>query len=203
MLCEIKNALTFDLEEYFQVSNFQNKIRFEDWDGFESRLAIGLDKILDILEKNKVKATFFVLGWVAERQKNLVKKIDDLGHEIANHGYSHQLIYNQTPDEFRQDLRKSKTILEDIIQKPIFGYRAPSFSITPKSIWAIDILIEEGFKYDSSIFPIYHDKGGIPNVNRFLYKIERNGKEIQLRESLDLIFLLLEAVIYGFFLTGL
>lgn len=170
------NILTIDVEDYFQVENFKKVIAYSDWDKFECRVEKNSDKILKILSEQKVKATFFVLGWIAERSPALIKKIHSAGHEIASHGYAHQLIYKQTPEEFRSDIRKSKSILEDITKGPVLGYRAPTYSITKQSLWAIDILMEEGFVYDSSIFPIHHDKGGLSDAKRYPYKIERNGK---------------------------
>jgi len=170
------NILTFDVEDYFQVENFKKVIKFSDWDNYESRVVLNTEKILSILGKQKAKATFFILGWIAERFPELVKKIDDLGHEIASHGNNHQLIYKQTKDEFREDIRKSKKILEDIIKKPILGYRAPCYSITKESLWALEILAEEGFKYDSSLFPISHDRGGLSSAKRFAYEMNFNGR---------------------------
>lgn len=167
----MRNILTIDVEDYFQVHNFQKVVRFEDWDKCESRVLGNTERILEILNHSEARATFFILGWVAERLPQLVKNIKSAGHEIASHGYAHRLIYSQTPDEFRQDIRKSKAILEDIIQQPVLGYRAPCYSITRQSLWALDILMEEGFKYDSSLFPIRHDKGGMLEADRHPHKI--------------------------------
>lgn len=174
----VYNSLTIDVEEYFHVANFSSVISPDDWDRQKSRLSFQLDKILSILEVKNVKATFFVLGWIAERHIETIKRMQKAGHEIASHGYGHQLVYDQTPEEFREDIRRSKKILEDIIQEPVWGYRAPNFSITKKSLWALDILIEEGFKYDSSIFPIHRDRGGLPDGERFPYKIERKRRSL-------------------------
>lgn len=165
------NILTFDIEEYFQVGNFAKSIHRDSWEKMESRLSLGLDIILSILDEYATKATFFVLGWVAERNRGAIKKIHEKGHEIASHGYAHQLIYTQKPKEFRLDLKKSKGILEEIIKEPVLGYRAPTYSVTKKSIWALDILAEEGFVYDSSLFPIHHDKGGLPEAQQYPYRI--------------------------------
>jgi len=165
------NILTIDVEEYFQVENFKKVVRFSDWEKHESRVVQNTEKVLDILREKNVKITFFVLGWIAERFPQLVKKIHSEGHEIASHGYAHKLIYQQSQQEFREDLKKSKNILEKIIGEPVIGYRAPNYSITGKSIWAIDILMEEGFRYDSSTFPIHHDRGGLPDGKRFAHKI--------------------------------
>lgn len=173
------NALTIDVEDYFNVSGFESRIKFEDWGKFQSRVECNTDRLLSILRKYDVKATFFVLGWTAERYPHLVKAIHQEGHEIASHSYAHRLVYKQTKEKFRQDLKKSKALLEDVIQERIIGYRAPSYSITKDSLWAVDILMEEGFLYDSSIFPIRRDRYGIPNGNRFPYKIHgHNGSAI-------------------------
>ncbi len=169
------NGLSIDVEEYFNVAAFEDQIRFEDWDKFESRVENSTKSILSILNQYQVKATFFVLGWVAERHPGLISSIHAQGHEIACHSYAHKLIYSQTPDQFKEDLRRSKRILEDIIGEKVVGYRAPSYSITKDSLWALDILISEGFLYDSSIFPIIHDRYGIPDGDRFIYKIGGNS----------------------------
>lgn len=165
------NALTIDVEDYFQVSNFESLIGFKNWDKYESRVERNTKKILHILSENNVKATFFILGWVAEKHPQLILEIYKDGHEIASHGYAHRLVYKQTLKEFRGDLRISKKIIEDAIGERIIGYRAPSFSITKDSLWALDILMEEGFLYDSSIFPVIHHRYGITNSKRFPYKL--------------------------------
>ncbi len=172
------NALTIHIEDYFQVENFTRVISFSDWDKYESRVVQNTEKVLKILDDSGTKATFFVLGWVAERYPELVRSIGRAGHEIASHGYAHQLIYSQTQREFREDLKKTKKILEDIIQETVLGYRAPSYSITKKSTWALDILMEEGFKYDSSLFPIRHDKGGFIKAKRYPHKIYNHNNYI-------------------------
>ncbi|WKZ32617.1 MAG: DUF3473 domain-containing protein [Thermodesulfobacteriota bacterium] len=171
----IQNALTIDVEDYYMVTGFADRVRFEDWPKFESRVAMSTRKVLALLSRYGVKATFFVLGWVAENDPRLVREIHSEGHEVACHGYNHRLIYDTTPDEFREDIRKSKRILEDISGRPVAGYRAASYSVTKKTLWALDILMEEGFLYDSSIFPIHHDRYGIPDACRFPYEIKRNG----------------------------
>ena len=172
------NTLTIDVEDYYMVSAFANRIKFEDWHKFESRVEKNTYILLDLLDLYGVRATFFILGWVAERHPELVKEIDRRGHELASHGYNHRLVYELTPQEFREDTRKSKGIIEDIAGKPVIGYRATSFSITERSIWALDILIEEGLLYDSSIFPIRHDRYGMPNAERFPHPIKSNGRTI-------------------------
>ena len=172
------NTLTIDVEDYYMVSAFANRIKFEDWHKFESRVEKNTYILLDLLDLYGVRATFFILGWVAEQHPGLVKEIDRRGHELASHGYNHRLVYELTPQEFREDTRKSKGIIEDIAGKPVIGYRATSFSITERSIWALDILIEEGLLYDSSIFPIRHDRYGMPNAERFPHPIRLNGRTL-------------------------
>lgn len=149
----MKNILTIDLEDYFQVENFSGVIKFSDWDKYESRLVKNTEKVLEILVDADTKATFFVLGWTAERFPEVVKRIHRAGHEVACHSYNHQVVFRQKPEEFRQDLKKTKGIIENIIQDKVIGYRAPTFSIDTDSEWAFDILTEEGFKYDSSFSP--------------------------------------------------
>jgi len=163
-MVNISNALTVDVEDYFHVSAFSKNINKNEWDRYPSRVDRNTRRLLDLFDEFNIKATFFVLGWVAERDPGLVKEIDARGHEIACHGYSHQLIYKQPIDVFKKETVKSKSILQDIVQKPILGYRAASYSIIQESRWALDILCEAGFKYDSSIFPIRHDRYGIPDA---------------------------------------
>ena len=165
------NALTIDVEDYFHVTAFERYIRSEDWDSYSLRVVDNTERILDILDGFSVKATFFILGWVAERRPLLVKEIERRGHEIACHGYGHKLVYNIGPEGFRNDIRRSKKLLEDICGAQINGYRAPSYSITKDSLWAFDILVEEGILYDSSIFPIVHDIYGVPHAKRFPHEI--------------------------------
>ncbi len=165
------NALTIDVEDYFHVSAFEKYISPNDWDNYPLRVVDNTLRILDLLDKFSVKATFFVLGWVAERCPLLIKEIRKREHEIACHGYGHSLIYRIGPNNFRKDIRRAKMLLEDICGTDIKGYRAPSYSITKESLWALDILIEEGFLYDSSIFPVTHDIYGISDANRFPHEI--------------------------------
>jgi len=161
---EITNALTVDVEDYFQVSAFAKNVKTSEWGNHESRVQRNTSRILDLFDRYGYKGTFFVLGWVAERYPKIVKEIQSAGHEIACHGYSHQLIYRQTPTLFKEETEKAKKILEDIAQQPVIGYRAASYSITNKSLWALAILAEAGFIYDSSIFPVRHDRYGIPGA---------------------------------------
>lgn len=166
----ITNFLTIDVEDYFQVSAFENDIDSRDWDTMEHRVESNTETILTLLRDHSVKATFFIVGWIADRYPSLVKTIHNEGHVIGCHSYWHRKVYRLSPEEFRADTLKAKTILENIIEEPVLGYRAPSYSITAKSLWALDILMELGFKYDSSIFPIYHDAYGIPDTPRFSYR---------------------------------
>lgn len=160
----IVNALTIDVEDYYQVTNFEKYISRNDWPSFKSRVVPNTRKILSLLDEYGIKATFFVLGYVAERHPNLVNEIVSAGHELGSHSYWHRLVYELAPEQFRADLKKSKDTLEQIAQIPISAFRSPSFSITTKSLWALDILVEEGFTVDSSIFPVYHPRYGIPNA---------------------------------------
>ena len=160
------NALSVDLEEYFQVSNFEHVIDPNRWDELPSRVVASADRLLDRFDETQSRATFFVLGWVADRHPGLVRRIAERGHEIACHGYAHQLVYEIGPERFREDLRKSKQAIENACGATPRGYRAPSYSITNDSLWALDILVDEGFDYDSSIFPIRHHRYGIPSFPR-------------------------------------
>ena len=162
----VKNAFTVDVEDYFQVEGFANAIDRGSWDGFRTRVKGNTSLLLEMLDQRKVRATFFVLGWVARKHPEIVRQIAAAGHEVASHGMSHRLIYTQAPDEFRQETRDAKALLEDLAQKPVTGYRAATYSITSRSLWALDILCEEGFRYDSSIFPMRHDRYGIPDAEQ-------------------------------------
>ena len=175
----IRNALTVDVEDYFHVSAFAKSINHKDWDKFPLRVENNTRRLLDLFDKHEVKATFFVLGWLAERTPDLVKDIASRGHEVACHGFSHQLVYNQSPEVFREETLRSKHLLEDITQTPVRGYRAASYSITNRSRWALDILAEAGFEYDSSIFPVRHDRYGIPDAPEFPHRMETpNGHSL-------------------------
>lgn len=157
----MRNALSFDIEDWFQVENMKGAISAQDWDRLELRVAKNTERILELLADRDTRATFFVLGWVAERCPGLVRDIAGAGHELASHGYGHDLVYGLAKEEFREDIRRSKALLEDISGQRVLGYRAPSFSITKDSLWALDILKEEGFAYDSSVFPVsFHDRYG-------------------------------------------
>jgi polysaccharide deacetylase family protein (PEP-CTERM system associated) len=162
----VSNAFTIDVEDYYHVSALASAIPRSTWNDRDSRVAASTDRILAMLDEKRIKGTFFVLGWVADKVPQLVKRIASLGHEVACHGYSHELIYRQTPAVFAEETRRSKTLLEDLTGMPVIGYRAASFSITPRSLWALDTLIEQGFVYDSSIFPVRHDRYGMPGAER-------------------------------------
>jgi len=161
------NALSVDVEEHFQVSAFEGIVNRSDWDRMESRVEANTHRLLDLFTLHGVKSTFFVLGWVAERHPDLVRAIRDSGHEVASHGYDHRQITMMSRDELRRDARKSKEILEGTTGEAVLGYRAPSFSVTRATLWALDTLSEEGFAYDSSIFPIRHDRYGFHDSPRF------------------------------------
>jgi polysaccharide deacetylase family protein (PEP-CTERM system associated) len=171
----VVNAMTIDVEDYFHVSVFDGLVPRDRWDGLESRVCANTQRLLTIFDEVGITATFFILGWVAERFPELVREIGSQGHEIACHGYQHRLVYDQTPSSFRDDIRKAKDLLESVAQTSVIGYRAPSYSITARSLWALDILIEEGFRYDASIFPIRHDRYGIPLSPRTCYPLERKA----------------------------
>jgi len=160
----VLNAMTVDVEDYFHVQAFAHAIPRDRWDSLEYRAEANTRRLLELFARQGLRCTFFVLGWVARRSPDLVREIHAAGHEVACHGMSHKLIYQQTPEEFRRETRESKTLLEDLIGDAVRGYRAATYSITRKSLWALDILVEEGFRYDSSIFPINHDFYGIPDA---------------------------------------
>lgn len=174
----MRNALTVDLEEYFHVSNFSSVVPEQAWPSLESRVERNTLKLLDLLDGAGVRATFFVLGWAAERHPGLVREIHRRGHEVACHGYSHKLIARQTPEEFLKDLRRAKALLEETIGEAVIGYRAPSFSLGSRAPWALEILAGLGFVYDSSLFPIHHHRYGAPNGARFIHRIAVNGSAL-------------------------
>jgi polysaccharide deacetylase family protein (PEP-CTERM system associated) len=163
----IVNAFTVDVEDYFHVQAFAGCVRPNQWDDYESRVVKNTHRILRHLDDHQVRGTFFILGWVAEKHPSLVREIQKSGHEIGCHSYQHRLIYEMTPEEFRDDLRQAGGVIEHITAEAVTAFRAPSFSITQQSLWALDILIEEGYRYDSGLFPIRHDTYGIPNAKRF------------------------------------
>ncbi len=150
----IEHHFTVDVEEYFQVSALEPYVDRDTWERRERRLAVGLERLLSLLENAGARATFFVLGWIAERDPDAVRGIARAGHEVASHGYGHRRVSTMTPDEFRDSARRAKVLLEDLVGAPVIGYRAPTFSILPGGEWALDILLEEGYRYDSSLFPV-------------------------------------------------
>jgi polysaccharide deacetylase family protein (PEP-CTERM system associated) len=173
------NAFSVDVEDFFQVAAFEGVIDRADWDGFDRRVESNTRRLLELLDRHGVRATMFVLGWVAERAPELVREISAGGHELAIHGYGHQRVTELTPDEFRQDVRSAKRLLEDIAGVEVRGYRAPTYSIVKETMWAVDILLDEGFLYDSSIFPIRHDRYGIPDAPRFPWVVRSaNGSRL-------------------------
>jgi len=166
----IKNAMSIDVEDYFQVSAFAPHIRREDWDTLPCRVERNVDLILGLLDETNAKATFFTLGWIAERYPQVVRRIVDNGHELASHGYGHQRASDLTPEQFRADITRAKHILEDLGSVAIRGYRAPSFSINRKNWWAVEELENAGYVYSSSIYPVRHDHYGMPDAPRFPHR---------------------------------
>jgi len=169
----IVNALTVDVEDYFQVSAFADRVCRKDWDKYECRVEANTDRLLSIFDEANVRGTFFILGWIAERYPTLVRRIAAGGHEIASHGYWHQLVYDLTPEEFAKDIVDSREAIHNACGVEVTAYRAPSFSIVPRSRWALDILAEQDFTVDSSIFPIAgHDRYGDPDAPQGIHTIE-------------------------------
>ena len=169
MTPQIKNAMTVDVEDYFQVGAFENDIDRGDWEKLECRVERNVDVILNMFDDHGVKATFFTLGWIAERYPHIIRKIVEGGHELASHGMSHMRVSDQSRAEFTEDVVSSKKLLEDIGGIAVKGYRAPSFSIGENNLWALDVLFESGYKYSSSIYPIRHDHYGMPSAPRFAF----------------------------------
>ncbi len=167
----MRNALTFDVEEYFHVEAFKDIIETDRWASLESRVVASTHRVLDLLEARHVSATFFVLGWVADRHRALVREIQSRGHEVACHSYAHQVIYTMDREAFRADVRRAKQALEDATGATVLGYRAPTFSVVEQTLWALEVLAEEGFRYDSSIFPIRHDRYGMSQAPRFPHRV--------------------------------
>lgn len=167
----ITNALTIDVEDYFQVSAMAPFIRRSEWDTRECRVERNVDRILALLARHNTHATFFTLGWVAERYPQLVRAIVDQGHELASHGYGHERASDLSRDAFRDDIVRAKHLLEDIGGVAVQGYRAPSFSIGTGNLWAFDSLQAAGYRYSSSIYPIQHDHYGMPDAPRFAHEV--------------------------------
>ncbi len=161
--------MTVDVEDYFQVSAFEQHISREDWERLPCRVEANVDRVLGLFSAHDVRATFFMLGWIGERYPNLVKRIVDAGHELASHGYAHVRVNQQTANEFRADVRRTKSLLEDLSGQAVNGYRAASYSIDADNLWALDVLLETGYRYSSSIYPIRHDLYGMPDAPRFAF----------------------------------
>jgi polysaccharide deacetylase family protein (PEP-CTERM system associated) len=164
-------AFSTDVEDYFQVESLRHRCPRSRWESFEDRTEASTDRVLALLDRHGARGTFFVLGWTAERHPELVRRIAAAGHEIASHGYGHELIYRQTPETFREDVRRTRALLEDISGRAVTGYRAPSYTIVARTRWALPILAEEGYRYDSSIFPIRRLRYGMPDAPRWPHRI--------------------------------
>ncbi|QEG42473.1 XrtA system polysaccharide deacetylase [Roseimaritima ulvae] len=176
----ITHALTVDVEDYFQVSAFEHRVSRSSWENRECRVEANTDKLLALFDRCDVRGTFFILGWVASHYPQLVQRIAAAGHEIASHGYWHRLVYDLTPEQFADDIQKSKAAIFDACQIEPTAYRAPSFSIVERSLWALDILSEQGFTTDSSIFPIRgHDRYGMPNAKQEIHTLPTASDRIQ------------------------
>jgi polysaccharide deacetylase family protein (PEP-CTERM system associated) len=174
----IVNALTIDVEDYFQVSALAPHIDRGDWDRIPCRIERNVDQLLHLLSDNKAKATFFTLGWVADRYPRLIRDIVSNGHELASHGYGHLRASEQSAEAFAVDVRRAKTVLEDTAGVAVHGYRAPSFSIGRSNLWAFDSLVEAGYRYSSSVYPVQHDHYGMPEAPRFPFRVRENLLEI-------------------------
>lgn len=172
----ITNAMSVDVEDYFQVSAFESHIDRADWDVLPCRVERNTDRILQLFDDHGVHATFFTLGWVAERYPRLLQRMVEGGHEVASHGYSHVRVTNQSPQEFRADVMRTKALLEDVSGQEVRGYRAASYSIGAANLWALDVLAETGHRYSSSIYPIRHDLYGMPEAPRFAF--QANGGDM-------------------------
>ncbi|MBT9505797.1 XrtA system polysaccharide deacetylase [Rhodoferax sp.] len=178
MLTPITNALTIDVEDYFQVSAFAPHIARSEWNSRECRVERNINRILEILANHDTKATFFTLGWIAERYPQLIRQIVQQGHELASHGYGHERASDQTEDAFYSDIHLAKVLLEDLSDTEVKGYRAPSFSIGSDNLWAFDCLARAGYRYSSSIYPIQHDHYGMPDSPRFAYEVRPTLMEV-------------------------
>ena len=171
----IVNAMSIDVEDYFQVSAFNDNIQFEDWSNFDCRVERNMARILELFSENNVKATFFTLGWIAEKFPNVVRNIVAEGHELASHGRQHIRVFDQTPEQFTEDITSTKKLLEDIGGVEVRGYRAASFSIDQRNLWAYDCLAEAGYHYSSSVYPVEHDHYGMPDAPRFSFYANEQG----------------------------
>ncbi|MEQ9498539.1 MAG: DUF3473 domain-containing protein [Deltaproteobacteria bacterium] len=177
-LSSVVNAMTVDVEEYFTVQNLDELVPRDRWSAQPLRSDLQTGRLLDLFDEHGVKATFFCLGWVVERQPALVREIHERGHEVASHSHWHRLVFDLKPEEFREDTKRNKAFLEDTIGAEVIGYRAPTYSVTRESLWAHEILVELGFRYSSSIFPIVHDRYGIPDYPRFPIELDVGGAKL-------------------------
>ena len=171
-MASLTNAMTVDVEDYFQVSAFSGHISREDWDTLPCRVEQNTNRVLDMFAEGGAKATFFTLGWVAQRYPELIRRISDEGHEVASHGMAHFRVGDQSRDEFLNDVSTTRKILQDVSGQPVTGYRAASFSIGTDTLWAHEVLAEAGYSYSSSVYPVRHDHYGIPDAPRFPYTPE-------------------------------
>ncbi|MCP5299629.1 MAG: DUF3473 domain-containing protein [Chromatiaceae bacterium] len=169
-MTEVRNAMSVDVEDYFQVSAFERYVDRDEWDNKECRVERNVDRILELFEQHGVKATFFTLGWMAQRYPQMLQRMVTAGHEIASHGWSHVRVTQQDRDAFRSDVVRTKALLEDVSGREVIGYRAASYSIGAENIWALDVLHETGHRYSSSIYPIKHDLYGMPDAPRFAFR---------------------------------
>jgi polysaccharide deacetylase family protein (PEP-CTERM system associated) len=174
----MKNFFSVDVEEYFQVSAFESLIRHDQWESLESRVVASTLSLLALLKQHRVRALFYVLGWVADRYPDLIREIDQHGHTIGSHTYSHKLVYSQSPHEFQSDLARSINSISTITGKPVRHFRAPSFSITKRNPWALHALRREGIEFDSSVVPIRHDRYGVPGMPSQVYWIEHEDTKL-------------------------
>ena len=175
----IVDAMSVDLEDYFHVEAFAGSVSRADWPHFESRVRRNTERVLELFGRYNCRATFFVLGWVAERDPALIREVASAGHEIGCHSYWHRRVNTLSPAEFREDLNQARAAIEDACGAKVLGHRAPTFSIVKESLWALDVLADEGFLYDSSIFPVRHDTYGFPEATRWQHDIQlKNGRNI-------------------------
>lgn len=171
----LRNAMSVDVEDYFQVSAFQNRISRDSWEEWPCRVDQNVDRILRLFDDTKVHATFFILGWVAQRYPSLVRRVAECGHEIASHGMLHRRATEQDREAFSQDVSEARRILEDVSGQSVAGYRAPSYSIGRHNLWALDCLLKAGYRYSSSIYPVQHDHYGMPEAPRFAFRFKQDG----------------------------
>lgn len=167
--------MTVDVEDYFQVSAFESQIDRSRWASFPARVERNVERILALFDEQGVKATFFTLGWVAERWPQLIRRLVEAGHELASHGFEHRRVTQQTAPEFHADVERTKKLLEDLSGQKVLGYRAASYSIAAGNLWALDVLAETGHSYSSSIYPVHHDLYGMPEAPRFAFRVREGG----------------------------